>query len=88
MKRENYTVEPEWLTPKELAIRCGWPEAKAKFMLEEFLERGLVTCNGEKYKINGRGLAVGEKMGAVVPLEQATGIVASLSAKKVIDTTH
>lgn len=88
MKRENYTVEPEWLTPKELSVRCGWPEAKADFILKGLLERGMVECNGEKYKINGRGLAVGEKLGAVVPLEEATGIVASLSAKKLIDTTH
>lgn len=88
MTGNNYTIEPQWISARALGKMCGWTEAKAAFMLEEFLLRGMVETNGTKYRLVGRGLQIGEMMGTTVPLEKAVGIITSLSAKKDIDTTH
>lgn len=70
MRRENYTVEPQSFTAKEMAQAQSWTEEKARHVLEGFLERGIVERTGfDTYKLTSRGLVAGEKAGVVKPLD-------------------
>ena len=70
MRRENYTVEPQSFTAKELASASAWTEEKARHVLEGLLERGMVEKTGlDTYKVTSRGLVAGERMGAVKPVD-------------------
>ena len=61
---------PEAVTAKELAAKVGWPEARARHVLEGLRERGLATIDAdERYTITGGGMSVGERVGVVKPMK-------------------
>ena len=77
--RENYTIEPQFYTAATLAKALDWPEEKAVFLLETWHAAGYVAkgyhrrTGEEGYKLTGKGLVVGEKMGVVKEFDPLHG---------------
>lgn len=68
-------IVPQPMTAKQLAQKNGWPEAKAIFLLEAFVTKGLASKDSDdRYTITGLGLAAGEKVGVVKPLKEWPGV--------------
>jgi hypothetical protein len=80
------SVEPKPWTAKQIAVMCGWTEAKAKHVLEGLLDRGLaVPWFDDTYLISSLGLRWGELNGIVKPLDPVHGYGEIVEIDKTLD---
>lgn len=67
MAKDGHGIEPQWITGRSLAAATpGWTTAYAEDILEQLWLRGMAEKEGGQYRITGRGLAMGEKMGVTI----------------------
>jgi len=67
---------PEWTTARDIAARTGWETTYAIDILNQLWVRGMVEKDGDRYRITGLGMAIGEKMGIAVPIENVPQLFA------------
>lgn len=72
MAKDGHGIEPQWIDPRMLAAATpGWSTTYAEHILQQLRLRGMAEEKDGKYRITGRGLAMGEKMGVTIDFNEA-----------------